>query len=51
MNRRHLFQLAAAAAAFRTDAIERVHAATNPVAGTPPDAVASNEDFWAAVRE
>ncbi len=51
MNRRRLFQLAAAAAAFRSDAIERVHAATNSVAGTTPESVASNEDFWAAVRE
>ena len=51
MNRRRLFQLAAAAAAFRSDAIERVHAATTAIAGTAPESVASNEDFWAAVRE
>ncbi len=51
MTRRNLFRAAAAAAAFRIDAIERVSAATSGVAGASDQDVASNEDFWARVRD
>jgi selenocysteine lyase/cysteine desulfurase len=50
MNRRSLFQLAAAAAAFQDNAIERVRAASSAVAGRTPQDVARDEDYWAEVR-
>jgi selenocysteine lyase/cysteine desulfurase len=46
MNRRHLFQLAAGAAAVR-----RVFAAPTSAAGRPAAEVARDEDFWIAVRD
>src|SRR5438105_5249144 len=51
MNRRHLFQVAAAAAAaFQDSGIERVSAAASSVKGRPAEEVASDEDFWTEVR-
>jgi len=52
MNRRSLFQLAAAAAtaAFQDNAIQRVSAAANATKGRSAEEVAGDEDFWAEVR-
>src|SRR5690242_16750655 len=52
VNRRNLFQLAAAgaAAAFQDNALERVRAAASAVTGRSPEEVAKDEDFWAEVR-
>src|SRR5262245_25820407 len=53
MNRRSFFQWAAgtaAAAAFQDNAIERVSAAASAVNGRTPEDVATDEDFWAEVR-
>src|SRR3984885_9178783 len=46
MNRRHLFQLAAGAAA-----VGRAFAAPASVAGRPAAEIAKDEDFWIAVRD
>jgi isopenicillin-N epimerase len=45
MNRRHLFQLAAGAAA-----VSRAFAAPASLAGRPASEIAQDEDFWSAVR-
>ena len=50
MHRRSFFQLAAAAAAFQDNAVERVRAAAIPVSGRAPEEVAKDEDYWAEVR-
>src|SRR5689334_8147585 len=50
MNRRNFFQLAAAAAAFQDNAVERVRAAASSVVGRTPQDVARDEDFWTEVR-
>jgi isopenicillin-N epimerase len=53
MNRRNLFQLAAAGAAaamFQDNAIDRVRAAASSVSGRAPEDVAKDEDFWTEVR-
>jgi isopenicillin-N epimerase len=52
MNRRSLFQLAAAAAAaaFQDDAIPRVSAAAAATKGRSAEEVAGDEDFWSEVR-
>ncbi len=52
MDRRSFFQLATATAAavFQDNAIERVAGASNAVKGRPAEEVASDEDFWAEVR-
>ena len=52
MNRRHVFQLAsaAAAAAFQDNGVERVRAAASSVKGRTAEEVASDEDFWSEVR-
>ena len=50
MHRRSFFQLAAAAAAFQDNAIERVHAASTAVKGRSAEEVAADEDFWVEVR-
>jgi isopenicillin-N epimerase len=50
MNRRSFVQLAAAAAAFQDNAIERVRAASSAVAGRAPEEVAKDEDYWAEIR-
>jgi len=52
MNRRSLFQFAAAAAAaaFQDDAIPRVRAAATATRGRSAEEVAGDEDFWSEVR-
>jgi isopenicillin-N epimerase len=52
MNRRSLFQFAAAAAvaAFQDDAIPRVSAAAAATTGRSAEDVATDEDFWSEVR-
>ena len=52
MNRRSLFQFAAAAAAaaFQDNAIPRVKAAAAATKGRGPEEVAGDEDFWSEVR-
>jgi isopenicillin-N epimerase len=52
MNRRSLFQLAAAAAAaaFQDNAIPRVSAAAAATKGRSAEDVAGDEDFWSEVR-
>jgi selenocysteine lyase/cysteine desulfurase len=53
MHRRSFFQAAAgtlAAAAFQDHAIERVAAAASAVKDRTPEDVATDEDFWAEVR-
>jgi len=49
MNRRNLFQFAAAAA-FQAQAVDRVHAATSAVGNRTPDEIAKDEDFWSEIR-
>ena len=53
MNRRNLFQLAAAGAAavFQDNAVERVSAAASSVTGRSAEDVASDNDFWSEVRQ
>ncbi len=53
MHRRSFFQAAAgtlAAVAFQDNAVERVSAAAAATKGRTPEEVASDEDFWAEVR-
>jgi isopenicillin-N epimerase len=52
MDRRNFFQLAAATAlvALQDDAIERVSAASSSVSGRTPEDVATDEDYWAEIR-
>jgi isopenicillin-N epimerase len=50
MNRRNFFQLAAAAAAFQDNAVERARAAASSVVGRTPQDVARDEDFWTEIR-
>jgi isopenicillin-N epimerase len=51
MHRRSFLTLAGGAlAALRTDALARVQAASQAVAGVPATAVAADEDFWFHVR-
>jgi isopenicillin-N epimerase len=49
MNRRNLFQFAAAAA-FQAQAIDRVHAATSAAGNRTPEEIAKDEDFWSEIR-
>ena len=49
MNRRNLFQFAAAAA-FQAQAVDRVHAATSNAGNRTPDEIAKDEDFWSEIR-
>ncbi|HUE01863.1 MAG TPA: hypothetical protein VMR62_19995, partial [Bryobacteraceae bacterium] len=53
MNRRHVIQsvlAGAAAAAFQDNGLQRIRAAANPVNGRTPEDVASDEDYWAEIR-
>src|SRR5579859_3395508 len=52
MDRRNFFNLAAGTAlvAFQSNAIERAAAATRSVKDRPVDEVASDEDYWAEIR-
>ena len=53
MNRRHVIQsvlAGAAAAAFQDNVLERIRAATSSVNGRSPEDVASDEDYWAEIR-
>src|SRR5579862_1829274 len=50
MNRRSFFQLSAAAAAMHGTAVEHLTAATAHVKGRTPDDIATDEDFWAVIR-
>jgi selenocysteine lyase/cysteine desulfurase len=46
-----LFATASAAAAFRDDALERVHAASRAVEGATPEAVAADESYWREIQQ
>lgn len=53
MNRRHVIQsvlAGAAAVAFQDNGLQRIRAAANPVNGRTPEDVASDEDYWAEIR-
>jgi len=52
MHRRNLFRLAAGTTlvAFQNNAIERVAAATRAISGKSPEETASDEDYWAEIR-
>jgi len=53
MNRRHVIQsvlAGAAAAAFQDNVLERIRAAASSVNGRTPEDVASDEDYWAEIR-
>jgi isopenicillin-N epimerase len=52
MDRRNFFQLAAGTAmvAFQSNAIERAEAASRSVKDRPAEEVASDEDYWAEIR-
>ena len=52
MDRRNFFQLAAgtAMAAFQSNAIDRAEAASRSVKDRPAEEVASDEDYWAEIR-
>jgi selenocysteine lyase/cysteine desulfurase len=49
MDRRRLLQFAAAAA-FESHALERVHAATSAAGARTPEDIAADEDFWSEIR-
>ncbi|MCU1235730.1 MAG: aminotransferase, class [Candidatus Solibacter sp.] len=49
MNRRHLLHLAAAAA-FQSNALDRVRAATSAAGARTPEEIAVDEDFWSEIR-
>ena len=53
MNRRNLFRLAAgtAVAALQDNAIQRVSAAAASTKGRTPEDMASDEDYWAEIRD
>ena len=53
MNRRSFVQLAtgSAFAAFQDDAVERASAASRSIKDRTPEEVASDEDYWAEIRE
>jgi selenocysteine lyase/cysteine desulfurase len=53
MNRRSFFHIAAgtAAAAFQDHALERVAAAASDANGRTPEDIATDEDFWADIRD
>src|SRR5579864_1367653 len=52
MDRRNFFQLAAGTAlvAFQNNAVERAAAATRSISDKTPQEVASDEDYWAEIR-
>jgi selenocysteine lyase/cysteine desulfurase len=53
MNRRHVIQsvlAGAAAVAFQDNGLERIRAAASSVNGRTPEDVASDEDYWAEIR-
>jgi selenocysteine lyase/cysteine desulfurase len=53
MNRRHVIQsvlAGAAAAAFQDNGLQRIRAAANSVNGRTPEDVATDEDYWAEIR-
>ena len=50
MNRRHVIQSVLAAAAFQDNVLERIRAAASSVNGRTPEDVASDEDYWAEIR-
>ena len=53
MNRRRVIQsvlAGAAAAVFQDDALDRVRAASAATSGRTPEEVASDEDYWAEIR-
>src|SRR5215472_12228807 len=50
MDRRSFFQMAAVAAAFQDNAIERVRAAAAGTNGRTPEDIAADEEYWTEIR-